>query len=520
MVRDKASRQPLQVFMVAASSSTRFGQGIYSIKNTIWWNHMGSYLIIDQSRNGCSKAYGILWTAWNMNLLHAKFICNHGTNELLIYSYNPFTSQAPRPWKRTTTRRGKNDYPWTVFVKAYQKTKKLCQELDFDKTRDLGGYAIRTSVKDVEGWFDLDLKKTGLDSFGGFSGVISKIIFEAMNATPETRVTDRTVPIGTITEDKKTYGQLLEVVDGKSDIILQPRSQLFALKLTTTIPVIKTDITAAIKHRSQMSELEKLMKVLDNSSKIGVVIVLFATLIFLKFLERQPLIKALLNMIRLVCNTSLLKLPTYEAPRIYLAFVFFFVVTLTGIYQGKLASLLTHSIRRPLINSHGKLADSDYTIYSNLNIENLIDVRALNGRFVRINTSDCVSHILKDSSAVCVHERSHLLALQKKKDFYVSTKNLAELSLVYVVREDWPLQDRVDQIILRLSEANLINYQFQKERNALSPVLKFYEKWNEKRKFKVLRLKNLKFAFEFLAIGLGFATVTFIVEVLLKLRNR
>ena len=453
-----------------------------------------------------------------MNLLHAKFICNHGTNGLLIYSYNPFTSQAPRPWKRTNTHRGINDHPWTLFVEAYQKTKKICQELDFDKTRDLGGYAIRTSVKDVEGWFHLDLQKTGLDSFGEFGGTIVKKIFKALNATPTTRISDRKVPLGLITDEEQIYGQLMEVIDGKSDIILVPRNRRLVSNLATTTPFTKTGITGAIKRPAQMSQLEKLIKVIDDSSKIGVAIVLFAILIFLKFLEQQPLMTAFLNIIRLVCNTSFLKLPTYVAPRIYLTSVFFFAVTITGIYQGKLASLLTHSVYQPLINSNGELVDSDHTIYTDVNTGRLLDDTALKRHFVKVHISECVSFLLNDSSAVCISDRPYLLALKKKNKFYVSNNNLMEYSTVYVIREDWPLQDRFDRIILTLSEANLINY--QKERDALLTVSKFYTKLNNKRKFKVLRLKNLKFAFKFLATGLWFATVTFIVEVLLKLRNR
>ena len=481
---------------------------------------MGSYLIMDESRKGCSNAYEILWTAWNMNLLHAKFICNHWTNKLLIYSYNPFTSQAPRPWKQTTTHRGKNDHPWTLFVMAYQKTKTICQELDFDKTNNLEGYAIRTSVKDVEGWFHLDLQKTGLDSFGGFGGLFGKLIFEAVNATPKMLISDHTVPLGFVNNENYTNSQLLEVIDGKSDIILVPRNQLYVLNLTTTVPFIRTSITVAIKHDVEMSQLQKLLKVIDDSSKIGVVIVLFATLIFLKFLERQPLMGAFLNIIRLVCNTSLLKLPTYVAPRIYLAFVFFFVVTITGIYQGKLASVLTHSVYPPLINNYGELVGSEHTIYSESHITGFLNNTAIRGRIVNIERSDCAAFLLNDSSAVCISDRSYLLAVAVENHFYVASKDLKEFDVVYVIREDWPLQARINQVISRLIEAYLNNYQFQKERNLLKRSILLHKNTNKNQKFKVLRLKNLEFAFRFLGIGLGLATVSFIIEVLLKPRNR
>ena len=518
MIREKASQHTLQVFVVTSTSSTQFEQLVKTIKNTIWWNHMGSYLIINQSNNGCSNASEILRTAWKMNLLHAKFICNHWTNRLLIYSYNPFTSQAPKPWERTTRHRDENNHPWTLFVKAYQRTKKICQELDFDKTNDLGGYAIRTSVRDVEGWFHLDPKKTGLDSFGEFGGTIGKMIFKAVNATPELLISDQTVSLGYITDEKHTHSQLLEVIEGKSDIILVGRNIFHVLHLPTTRPFIRSGITIAYKHRHHISQLEKLMKVLDNRTKIGVAIVLFATFVFLKFLEQQPTMTAFLNIVRLVCNTSLLKLPTYVAPRIYLALVFFLVLTITGIYQGKLASLLTHSKHRPFVNNHGEFVDTDFTIYGDVDFEQLLNNTTFKGSFV--NMENCTSLMSSDLFTACISERSHLLALAAKNDFYVSDRDLVEFYVVYAIREDWPLQDSINRIISRLSEANLNLYQLRKERNALLPFTEFYKAAMKHRIFKALRLENLNFVFKFLGIGLGLATVSFVAEVLLKLRNR
>ena len=124
-----------------------------------------------------------------------------------------------------------------------KKTKKFFHELNFDKTRDLGGYAIRTTVKDMEGWFHLDLQKTGLNSFGGFVGTIGKMIFEAVNATTTMRISDRKAPLRLTIDEKKNYGQLLEVIDGKSDIILLPRNQLLVSNLATTVAIIQSNKT-------------------------------------------------------------------------------------------------------------------------------------------------------------------------------------------------------------------------------------------------------------------------------------
>ena len=56
-------RYRLQNFVVTASSSTSLKKTLQVVKNTLWWNHMASFLIIDSPtplNNGCSKAFNIL----------------------------------------------------------------------------------------------------------------------------------------------------------------------------------------------------------------------------------------------------------------------------------------------------------------------------------------------------------------------------------------------------------------------------------------------------------------------------
>ena len=110
---------------------------------------MASVLIIDSPtplHHGCSRVFEILSTAWKMNLLHAKFLCHHESKSSLIYSYNPYTDQAPLPWQLEKTYRIKNKHPWTLLVRQYQESEEICKDLDFDKTKDLGGYEIRGST--------------------------------------------------------------------------------------------------------------------------------------------------------------------------------------------------------------------------------------------------------------------------------------------------------------------------------------------------------------------------------------
>ena len=183
---------------------------------------MASFFIINDSRFGCSYAYDMLWTAWKMNLLNTKFVCIHWTNRLLIFGYNPYTRQAPRTWQHVSTYRGVNDHPWTLFMREYQEKRGICDELEFQKNNDLEGYVIQSSVRNVAEWWRTDPKKTGVDSFGKIGGVIAGWIFSALNATPQILIRGKNTHLGTMNASGYVFGQLLDVINGTSDIVLVP----------------------------------------------------------------------------------------------------------------------------------------------------------------------------------------------------------------------------------------------------------------------------------------------------------
>ena len=269
-----------------------------------------------------------------------------------------------------------------------------------------------------------------------------------------------------------------------------------------------------------MPQLTKIVHVIDSSSRIGVALVSLTTFMFLKFFLRQPLMTAILNIIRIACNTSVPKLPISNGPRIYLACVFFFALTIVSIYQGKLAALLTKHVPLPNINSFDDLADSDRMIYGSSYLTSFFTDSAFDGRLVVIDKLQCSSYLLKDFSGVCVNDRSYLLSLALKLNLYVSNEDIVKFSMVHVVRHDWPLENRVNLILSRLTEAHIIYYRYEQERLELLPVELLYEATDEEQSAKVLTLNEVAFSFAILGIGLGCATLSFIVEVGLEKLNK
>ena len=304
-----ASRHKLQIFLISISTVTELKKILQNLMTSQWWNHMAFFLIVYKPLNqSCSHASQILWIAWKMNLLNAKFICHHQSKGPMIYSYNPYTNQAPISWKLVRTVKIKNNYPWTLFVRRYQDGQEICENLDFDQTKDLAGYEIRAGSKSWN-----TSKNTP-------SGIIVRYIFRALNSTP-------------IIFSNNSGKEIVEMMCRDDIDIMSTGSWIIKNDVISqmTYPHMRLELVFITQHRGNLCQIEKLLRVTDHSLRYAVIIVGCITFIFFKFFLRQSVISASLTIVRLICNASVPNLPNNVATRIFLSGLFIFVITLQGI---------------------------------------------------------------------------------------------------------------------------------------------------------------------------------------------
>ena len=326
----RKTRYKLQNFVVTAPSIPRLKRTLQNLRTSPWWNHMASFVIVDESTpldQDCSNAFQILSTAWKMNLLHAKLFCHHKFKGPVIFSYNPYTSQSPLPWQLVKTYRIKNKHPWTLLVRSYQDSQEICKDLDFDKTKDLGGYEIRASL--IPEYIDGNSSEPTIERMIGNYGVIARYLFRGLKSSSK---------IYTI-EDNSRPTEMEET--GVTDIHLIPFVARNNCNSSIAYPYDVNKLVSITRHRGNLSQIGKLLHVLDIYSRYAVVVVFFVTFLFFKFFLRQSVTSATLSIVRMICNAAIPNLPNNAATRIYFSGVFIFVVTLQAIYQGQLASLLT-----------------------------------------------------------------------------------------------------------------------------------------------------------------------------------
>ena len=494
----------LRNFVVTASSISRLKQTLQNLQAPPWWNHMAPFLIIDQSLpldQACSNAFKILSMAWKMNLLHGKFICHHESKGSLIYSYNPYTNQAPHSWQLVKTYRVKNEHPWTLLVRGYEDGQKICKDLDFDKTKDLGGYEIRLSshlLRHYKNW-----SNTNLESIHSSDGTLLQYLFHKLNSSVKIFVESRNSNYNLTTS-------------GFADMSLDHWFQRNSFNTPMTHPIGSSGLVSLTHYRGHLSQIGKLLHVLDNFSRYAVIIVGLVTFIFFKLLLRQSVTSASLNIVRLTCNSAIVNIPNNVAARIFLSGLFIFSVTLQGIYQGQLASLLTKQVNLPNVDTLENLENLNYTIYCNKDVTPYLETLNYSGRIVSVEDLHCEKYVLEDAGAASVRGLLPLIDIAEKYDLHISSDYLMQSFLVYVMRKDWAVEEELNTLISRLFEANISQGVFSKKVDSATRRNEYKKKEQGKKKFEVITLKELAFAFAILGIGLTCSSVVFIVEIFLQ----
>ena len=95
---------PSNIFILNEIELASIDLNFYKIRNSIWWNSYGYYFIKNIYRPGsCDDAFLFLKIAWKFDLLAVIFMCFDSFSQIQMYTFNPFTNYAPKPWKQIQT---------------------------------------------------------------------------------------------------------------------------------------------------------------------------------------------------------------------------------------------------------------------------------------------------------------------------------------------------------------------------------------------------------------------------------
>ncbi|XP_057325251.1 uncharacterized protein LOC130667594 [Microplitis mediator] len=136
-------------YIISAESDKKLKALLHEIKSSIIWNVESMVFVAGEN---CGKAMKVLRMVWDIEALGSFYVCRDQVNKsTLVYTFNPYTDRAPKPWSRV--KKKSKDNRWTLYRQSFKNDSELCQSYHFDKTRNLDGYPVKgyaqTSIGDL-----------------------------------------------------------------------------------------------------------------------------------------------------------------------------------------------------------------------------------------------------------------------------------------------------------------------------------------------------------------------------------
>lgn len=113
---------PTHSIIVMASSPVKLNA---ILQNSSRWDSHQMIFILDSERSEtrCTNAGSLLLEAWKNDRLNAIFICFNEHKIVSLYTFNPYTDEAPKPWKKLSIIPAIYNHPWTLFKRHYHSSK-------------------------------------------------------------------------------------------------------------------------------------------------------------------------------------------------------------------------------------------------------------------------------------------------------------------------------------------------------------------------------------------------------------
>ena len=96
----------------------------------------------------------------------------------------------------------------------------------------------------------------------------------------------------------------------------------------------------------------------------------------------------------------------------------------------------------PNIDTVEDLQNFNYKIYTHKTYVRYFDESNFSGRVVSVETFDFENYVLKDNSVACVDDCWFLVDAASNAYLHLSNDISMDMYLVYLFREDWPVEER------------------------------------------------------------------------------
>lgn len=110
---------PASLFIIAEVDLLNLNLALQELKNSIYWNVYGFFMIQNIYPNSCHDAYEYFNIIWSFNILSAIFICMDLESTIRVHTFNPYSNYAPSDWTEYKNILQNNGHPMVLLQHDY-----------------------------------------------------------------------------------------------------------------------------------------------------------------------------------------------------------------------------------------------------------------------------------------------------------------------------------------------------------------------------------------------------------------
>ncbi|RLZ02188.1 Ionotropic receptor 118 [Cephus cinctus] len=512
---------PLDIFAIKVSSASSLLKQLDRIRNSLWHNVKGKYLILDENpeSENCHMAYELLHTAWQNDLLSVIFLCKDDYGKVKIYTYNPFGEYAPEPWQ--IVGQDSDNRPGSLFVLKDNGLEILnCHKerniIFYDKSLKLNGYPVRVIGQVYPPTFAINTDEKMKKTYEGKDGVILTSLIADMNATmvDQQHLLAKELDFGYFYENGTYHGMLNTLILNEVDLTINSRTLVEYWNLTILYPHTQAPFCTVTKDRGNVPQWKRLLKIFDLPTITGLVTVLITILLIHKFAMGLCFVVTFLEILRMVIGTSMRHLPRNNLLRIVYGSVILLLLVFSAAFNGNFMSLLTTPLKRKNMDTLQDLDEYGYKIIGYPYFKIYFKERPkLLSRYEDEMGLKCLDNIHQLDRVACVAHCSfaNVLFSQSKKVHVVIIDSVGSHAAL-IARRDWPFADKANVLLQRYVEAGYVEFTSDMALYEAETKLWSYFRSQQPGKIKFILLKDLIIIFWLLLAGLVCSTLVLFYE--------
>lgn len=387
--------------------------------------------------------------------------------------------------------------------------------LNFDKTQVFDGY---NGIKAAGAYNDQQLlinsTEIYLKTLNDDDQQIANLLSQTLNIT---LIHESDADRGFVDAEGHAYGMLKKLVSGQYDIVLNSRYPAYAKGMKVSSVIAQSGLAIVSQPRGFLSIVTKISDFF-KPWLFGVMFILciFNAIVLKYSLKKRKFGTTLFEVIGLILDGSFLTLPSAVSARIFLIGIFLFIIIIQSLFRGRILTFLTKPIAERNMDTFEDLKlFQNYIIHCDLGMRKFVDIE-LQDRCLNSTLEISMADLLNNSLTTCIiSDRLILIRFMTKYEAYwlhLSKHIVVKQYGVFMMRENWPLGDRISQGVSRLFESHLSALVYRYVYGNAIRKIKTIEENGLKQKFSGLKLDDLKFAFQALGIGLSCAILSFLVE--------